>query len=285
MSFFSEERAAELRELFFESAQELLQSLNEQGLELEKTPGEPEVLRSIRRSVHTLKGDSAACGFRELSELAHELEEVLKPELAATAGIALAELVLSAADMFDALLAAYRGNMQPPKADPLRAMIARLLKNPAAHDVKADLVPSFQWSEYDRLAMEGATANGQQVFTVAVALDRNCPMRAAGLELVLKVLNECGLVLSRHPEEIPADGIVDTLEVAIATRLDDTAIRTKCSIPTIVEKIVVLPWTSSSDESSPSDHDVLGIAEPGPTAVEMSQELDEVPVETVTRES
>ena len=38
MSFFSEERAAELRELFFESAQELLQALNEQGLELEKRP-------------------------------------------------------------------------------------------------------------------------------------------------------------------------------------------------------------------------------------------------------
>src|SRR5215470_17146571 len=111
MSFFSEERAAELRELFFESAQELLQALNEQGLELEKTPDDPEVVRGIRRTVHTLKGDSAACGFRELSELAHDLEDVLKPEIASAAPGALAELVLSAADMFDAFLAAYRGKM------------------------------------------------------------------------------------------------------------------------------------------------------------------------------
>ena len=66
MNFFSDERAAELRELFFESAQELLQALNEQGLDLEKRPGDAEVVRSIRRTVHTLKGDSAACGFREL---------------------------------------------------------------------------------------------------------------------------------------------------------------------------------------------------------------------------
>src|SRR3954453_22823466 len=85
MSFFSEERAAELRELFFESAQELLQTLNEQGLELEKSPADPEVVRGIRRTVHTLKGDSAACGFRELSDLAHELEDVLNPELAKAA--------------------------------------------------------------------------------------------------------------------------------------------------------------------------------------------------------
>lgn len=228
MSFFSEERAAELRELFFESAQELLQALNEQGLELEKTPGEPEVVRGIRRTIHTLKGDSAACGFRELSELAHELEDVLQPELANSAGSALAELILSAADMFDALLAAYRGNMQPPKADPLRAMIARLLKNPAAPMSRGELVPTFQWSEYDRLAMEGAVSNRQKVYSLALAIDRNCPMRAAGLELVLKTLSECGLVLARHPEEIPADAVVDVLEVAIATKLDETAIRARC---------------------------------------------------------
>src|SRR3954471_6404883 len=287
MSFFSEERPAELRELFFESAQELLQSLNEQGLELEKTRGEPEVLRSIRRSVHTLKGDSAACGFRELSELAHELEEVLQPELAISAGSALAELILSAADMFDALLAAYRGNMQPPKADPLRAMIARLLKNPITQAARTELVPTFQWSEYDRLAMEGAVANGQQVFSLALAIDRNCPMRAAALELILRVLSECGLVLARHPEEIPADAVVETLEVAIATKLDHNAIRAKCSIPTIVEKIVVLPWTPSvsAQETSASDHDVLGITEASHAiAARVSDELDEVLVETATRD-
>ena len=75
MAFFSDERATELRDLFFESAQELLQALNDEGLELERKPRDPEILRDIRRTVHTLKGDSAACGFRELSELAHEMED------------------------------------------------------------------------------------------------------------------------------------------------------------------------------------------------------------------
>ena len=82
MTFFPDERAAELRDLFFESAAEILQAMNESGLALEDRPGDKESLRSVRRAVHTLKGDSAACGFRELSELAHELEDVLTPELA-----------------------------------------------------------------------------------------------------------------------------------------------------------------------------------------------------------
>ena len=75
MTQFSDERGGELRELFFETAQELLQSLNEEALKLEKNPGDAETVRSIRRIVHTLKGDAAACGYRELSESAHEVED------------------------------------------------------------------------------------------------------------------------------------------------------------------------------------------------------------------
>ena len=130
MSFFSEERATELRELFFESAQELLQALNEGGLELEKNPADSEIIRSIRRTVHTLKGDSAACGFRELSELAHELEDALTPDIAARKDDSVAQVVLSAADTFDALLAAYRGKLQPPDGAALRELVRSIIHAP-----------------------------------------------------------------------------------------------------------------------------------------------------------
>ena len=68
MTQLPDERGAEMRELFFETAQELLQSLNDEALKLEKHPEDEELVRSIRRIVHTLKGDAAACGFRELSK-------------------------------------------------------------------------------------------------------------------------------------------------------------------------------------------------------------------------
>ena len=67
----------ELRQLFFETAAELVQKLNDEAMQLEKSPGDAETARSLRRTVHTLKGDAAACGFRELSELCHEFEDVL----------------------------------------------------------------------------------------------------------------------------------------------------------------------------------------------------------------
>ena len=132
MSFFSEERANELRAIFFESAQELLQALNEEGLRLEKAPANAEVVRDIRRTVHTLKGDSAACGYGELSELAHALEDVLTPEIAARSGVPLADLVLSAADVFESFLSAYRSGTQPPSGDVLRVMMQRVMHDESA---------------------------------------------------------------------------------------------------------------------------------------------------------
>src|SRR3981081_3399853 len=104
MSRPPEDRSGELRALFFESAGELLQSLNEAGLELEAHPADEEVIRRVRRAVHTLKGDSAACGYYELSELAHELEDVLSPQGGQARGAKLAEVVLEAAACFSRLL-------------------------------------------------------------------------------------------------------------------------------------------------------------------------------------
>ncbi len=145
MSFFSEDRASELKELFFESAQELLQTLNEEALALEKRPGDTETVRSVRRTVHTLKGDSAACGYGDLSKLAHELEDVLTPELAQSAQAPrIPEVVLAAADIFQSMLAAYRNNLQPPSGDGLREHIKKLTAAPAAADA-TKLAPAFKW--------------------------------------------------------------------------------------------------------------------------------------------
>jgi len=80
-----DERMTELRQLFFETAAELVQKLNEEAMQLEQSPSDAEAARSLRRTVHTLKGDAAACGFREFSELCHEFEDVLALENPATA--------------------------------------------------------------------------------------------------------------------------------------------------------------------------------------------------------
>src|ERR1700739_2556709 len=131
-----DERGLEMRELFFETSQELLQALNDEALKLEKKPGDEEIVRSIRRTVHTLKGDSAACGLRELSELAHQFEDALSMEGSATQA-AVAEIAFAAADLFAEMIVAYRKGSKPPSSQKLSQRIEELTSSPAAKKSRA----------------------------------------------------------------------------------------------------------------------------------------------------
>jgi two-component system chemotaxis sensor kinase CheA len=238
VSFFSDDHAAELRELFFESATELLQTLNEEGLELEKRPEDEEVLRQVRRTVHTLKGDSAACGYTELSELAHALEDVLRPDIAAMSKAALAEAVLIAADTFSSMLSAYRGNMQPPAGEELKQQIVALTRKPA-NTVRYKLQGRFVWSEYEQMVVADALGRGETVYNVAFSIEPLCPMRGAAMQLIRNVLQDCGKLLAVAPDQSTLSNDLDVVEAAIASDNSEEWIAKKCRIPAVVAEILL----------------------------------------------
>jgi two-component system chemotaxis sensor kinase CheA len=241
LSFFSDEHAAELRELFFESAEEILQGMNEAGLALEERPSAVEELRRVRRAVHTLKGDSAACGFRELSELAHGLEEILTPEIVEQSGVTIAEAVLMAADTFHEMLAAYRNRLQPPSGKALREHIERLLSKPNEARDEAAREATFAWTEYERLLIADAVGRGATVFNIAARLDAQVALAAAAVELVRKALTSAGKVLAFRPEMETAKSGVTIVEAALETEKSADWIATHCRVPSIVESIDVQP--------------------------------------------
>ena len=243
-----EERGAELRALFFESAYELLQALNEGGLQLETHPSDEEVLRGVRRAVHTLKGDAAACGFAQLSELAHELEEVLTPEVVQSRGAGIAEIVLSAADIFGTMLFAYERSAEPPSGVHLQKMIRDLLEGHAskkdltAHDTRgagSQIAAKFAWTEYEQLMISEAVHRGESVYNLALRVDPNSVMRAAAFQLIRNVLHGSGTVIALRPEDNIAAATVEIVEAALATNFTAEAMAQRCRIPSIVSDVRV----------------------------------------------
>jgi two-component system chemotaxis sensor kinase CheA len=237
-----DERGAELRELFFETAQELLQALNEESLKLEKHPGDEEIVRSIRRTVHTLKGDSAACGLRELSELAHQFEDALSLESAATNG-ALAEIALTAADVFAEMLASYHGGSTMPATEALRQRISELTTAPAAkksRGKKRSIEPAPQsskhWTEAEKRAIAQAKTTGVGLYNIVVKIDPSCAMPIAARQLIHNAIREIGEVLVLRPDaKSPAAS--KQVEFVFASAQSKEQIANKCHIPTISGEI------------------------------------------------
>ncbi len=261
MSFVPEDRNAELRALFFETANELLQSLNEAGLELEARPADEEIIRSVRRVVHTLKGDSAACGFTRLSEVAHELEDVLTPQMGKLHGAKFAELVLVAADTFEAVLSAYQRNAEPPSGDHLRGLIRQMqytrqepLPDASSTTVASAAPAHFDWSEYEQLMISEAIHRGETVFDIALRVDQSSGMRAAAFQLIRNVLHGCGTVIALRPEDNVAAANVEVIEAALATKQSLAQIEQRCRIPSIVAQVSVQAATHADS----AEHELLG---------------------------
>lgn len=245
MTLPPEDRMSELRQLFFETASELVQKLNDEAMQLEKTPGDAETARSLRRTVHTLKGDAAACGFRELSELAHEFEDVLTLENPVAAA-SVPEIALRAADVFAALLESYQKGSKLPAIQSLRADIARLAR-PAATGAgnikgkkKRTAPKAGRWSEYEQMAIARATSEGKRVHHVIVQIDPQCAMPIAGRQMIQLALAGLGELLALYPVEGSHDPIVQ-VEAALVSDKPAEQIRAKCSIPTIATSVRVTP--------------------------------------------
>jgi two-component system chemotaxis sensor kinase CheA len=241
---FIDDRGAELKEIFFESAQELLQALNDDALQLEKNPSDVEVVRSIRRTVHTLKGDAAACGFRELSELAHEFEDALAVETS-LALTSLADVAFAAADTFGLLLAFYRGKGALPATATLEEAIRKLAgpkKSPRSGKKRKKTTSSFSaptvWTEYERLAIQSAVEQAKNVYHIAALIDPQCVMPIAAQQLLVNAVSSLGQVLAARPEA-GSTRKTNTLEVLLATDKSGDQVASKCRIPTVISEVAV----------------------------------------------
>jgi two-component system chemotaxis sensor kinase CheA len=259
MTHSPDERGAELRELFFETSLELLQALNEEALKLEKKPGDEEIVRGIRRTVHTLKGDSAACGLRELSELAHQFEDALSLEETATQA-AVAEIAFTAADVFTAMIAAYRKGSKLPGTASLRKKIQELTSAPAGKKTRrkktAKAAPERDsWTEYEKVAVAKAQAGGLAVYHVVVKIDPHCAMPIAGRQLIQNAIGGLGQILAVRPDA-KSPAATKQVEFVLASEASVESIAAKGRVPTIAEEVTVELMHAANPAAKKSAADV-----------------------------
>jgi two-component system chemotaxis sensor kinase CheA len=290
MTHSPDERGAELRELFFETSLELLQALNEEALKLEKKPGDEEIVRGIRRTVHTLKGDSAACGLRELSELAHQFEDALSLEETATQA-AVAEIAFTAADVFTAMIAAYRKGSKLPGTASLRKKIQELTSAPAGKKTRrkktAKAAPASErdsWTEYEKVAVAKAQAGGLAVYHVVVKIDPHCAMPIAGRQLIQNAIGGLGQILAVRPDA-KSPAATKQVEFVLASEASVESIAAKGRVPTIAEEVTVELMHAANPAAKKSAADVEATetrAEAGTTSGDESESDHAAATETST---
>lgn len=186
---------SQYKELFINEAQEHLEALNQSMVDLEKDPGNPDVLTEIFRSAHTLKGMSATMGFDQLTELAHEMENVLDGLRSGDIEVNtdIVDLLFACFDMLGAIVAAIseesgRALDTRPLIEALRAVYAG--EGGAAAGVEPAAKPGRKPRAAKKARAAPGKAGGEEAAEKAVETAEEAAAEAAAEEEPAPALGE-----------------------------------------------------------------------------------------------
>ncbi|WNS44632.1 chemotaxis protein CheA [Paenibacillus sp. MMS20-IR301] len=182
------------RDIFIEELNEQLERIDQSLLALEHAPA-PERIAEIFRAAHTIKGSSATMGFREMSDLTHEVEYVLEwvreknPEITG----ALIDTLFRALDAMKLLRSQYISGADYTDCSNVVAELKSLInRQPEVQPIRLPVL-----SGAEQLQAGEAVAAGYTLLALAVTLKEDCQMKAARHYMLLQRIEDvCGAVIA-----------------------------------------------------------------------------------------
>jgi two-component system chemotaxis sensor kinase CheA len=220
----------EYRDIFINEAQEHLEELNRAALRLEKDAADPGALSEIFRSSHTLKGMAATMGFDPITELAHQMEDLLDGLRTGrlASGPGLSDLLFACIDTLGGQIGqlAQGGEAQAAPA----ALVQRL--HQAVEEGVA--LPTAPAPPAPQPALAGpsavALAPGETGYTLAVRVDPGCAFKGVRGFMVVRNLEKLGRLLACRPgyPQVEAGAFQQGFELDLATQAPLENLRKAC---------------------------------------------------------
>ncbi|MGB3160715.1 MAG: chemotaxis protein CheA [Carnobacterium sp.] len=246
-------------ELFFEEADEHLQSLNEQVLELEKHPEQSEIVDVMFRSAHTIKGMAATMGFDTMAKLTHNMENVF--DLLKTDAIQADEksiaLIFDCLDTLSELVEDLReeNNIERDIStliDQLNAVVNG--ESEAIVEATEEADEEFNLNlhkldDSDVQVIENAKESGFNAFRLAVKVDEDSSMKNARVFLVMSKLEQAGDVLYVEPatEVLENEEFGDVFKLVFLSKSDEETVKNLALDNSEIEAVLIETITDAQE--------------------------------------
>ncbi|MEK3905424.1 MULTISPECIES: chemotaxis protein CheA [unclassified Paenibacillus] len=257
------------RDIFIEELNEQLERIDQSLLALEHAPT-AELIQTIFRAAHTIKGSASTMGFREMSDLTHEVEYALewvrakKPEITGN----LIDTLFRALDAMKLLRTQYVSGEGFTDCSAVVAEIKALINKPAEpQPVRLPVLNAAQL-----LQVEEAATAGYSLLALAVTLREDCQMKAARHYILLQRIEEvCGPVIAAAlaPPAAPGDdedARYSQFAVVAASPREIRQISEQLAGETDVESIIITPFVPAPVAGT----DIQTTAEPLPAEASSS---------------
>ena len=224
--------------IFLEEAREQIEVLDQGLVSLEHEPGNIELIQSIFRAAHTLKGSSGAMGLRQIAHLTHAMEDVLHCVREGTLEVTseIADALLEGLDLLRAMekdLEEGRSEVLTSEDEPAIALTLHAIATSASVE-KIEQAPVIMLPT----AISSACEDNGQV-AVLVQFCPECQMPGIRALMVLRELEGLGTILSLEPtrEALDRGEIGDRMLIAdLRTQADEALIRQR------IDKVAEIAW-------------------------------------------
>ncbi|GFR36127.1 chemotaxis protein CheA [Thermobrachium celere] len=216
-------------DIFLEESTENLQTLNENILELEKDPDNKEIINSIFRVAHTLKGMAGSMGFNDIADLTHKMENVLdkfrNDILKVDSNII--TVLFKCLDTLELMINNIReDNNNTVDIKEIMDLLENI-NNEQTKNTKSDNSIDFSLNIYDENIIKQAKEKNYNVYIAEVILADDCLLKSARAFLVYKTIEDNGEILKTVPsvEELEQENFNDRFYIMFLTQKNEEEIK------------------------------------------------------------
>lgn len=251
--------------IFMDEGQEQLTLLEQEVLRMERGDHSVEILQSMFRAAHTLKGSSRAMGFLEIGELTHQMENVLDDLRNGQLCVdtAIINALLDCLDALTALMAsvADHGNDTSSGRDDIGGLISRLDEirggQAASELTGAVTVPNAVIALNDAEASVAAQAyaDGKSIYSIDVVIASDCAMKAVRAFMVIGAIQPLGEIVRTLPadKELEDEAFDGRISILFATDLGESAVEILVADVPEVATVTVAAFDSPTVASTESE--------------------------------
>ncbi len=237
----------EYQDIFLEEADEQLQELNQNLLELEKNPDNIDIINDIFRAAHSLKSSAAFVGLNDLSNLAHKMENLLQGIRDKTLMITpeIVDVIFKCFDEINSVIDSIASGEKPTQdltwiINEIQAVssaapqdFGSVVKSPAGGSVMENVESLLDDNE--RYEIVELLEQGQAAYEIKIVIDKSAQMKWVKAQLILSNLGRFGQIIKTIPstEDLSDDDTNNLFLVIFATDKSRNDIESACNIDLI----------------------------------------------------
>ncbi|MDD3704560.1 MAG: chemotaxis protein CheA [Clostridiaceae bacterium] len=251
-------------EIFIEESLEHLQELNKSLLNLEENPSDIKTFNEIFRVAHTLKGMAGTMGFTGMTNLTHQMENVLDAirNGKVTVDSDMIDTLFECLDYLSNSINTISGTGQESSSstDTIIASLNGMLTRKAEIEVNDTVIREdakenkIKFNQYDDNIIKKAIQQNLNVYKITVKLAKDCMLKSARAFIVFQTVERYAEIFKSEPkvEDIEDEKFENEFTIAIITKEPEAIIKKDLeSISEILE--VIFEKVEVSVEDSGAD--------------------------------